>query len=805
MNLVYLGLSWLAGTYLGAKLPLAVCLLLAGVVAALVIPPLWRRYRALILVMLCLSLFLGAALRFQSLPQGDELQKYQGMVQLKGVVSADPEPGDRITTLYLKAREICPDGEWKKVSGTCLVYVPKFKSPEPSREFPFYKYGDLLTIEGKLELPPEGEDFSFREYLSQRGIYSIMRYPQKVELLESGKGFKPLEWVYRLRASLSGALDRVLGEPQNSLAQGILLGKRGSIPQNLKNALATTGTTHIIAISGMNLSIVAGIVISLAAWVFGRHRPTYFLLALATIWGYAILTGMPPSAFRAAIMVSLWLSAYYLGRPNSAITSLVLAAALMVGLQPRVLWDIGFQLSCAAMAGLIFLAPKLQALGRDALAGKADWAASLGNLLTDSFSVTLAAVIFTLPIIAFDFHRIPVVGLPATVLILLTLPLILVTVALAGGTGLFLLPLAQAIGWVAWLFLTYTVVVIEAFSRVPLASVEVPKFNEAAVWACYIALAAALWIASRPRFPNLLAAARQVAALPGLGRQLSPKWLIPPLIIIAVPIWIFVGGLPDSRLHVSFLDVGQGDAILIQKSGRAILVDGGSSPQAITSELGKKLPFWQRSLDLVVLTHPDNDHLTGLVEVLRRYQVKQVLEGVPHQKPLTYQEWTRLIEDRGIKRTIAQMGQRIDLSDGAWIEVLNPESESSQYAGSDPDNYSVVLRLVAGEVSFLLTGDIREEAEANLIDLGLELRSTVLKVGHHGSETSTSPDFLSEVDPQLAVVSVGAGNRFEHPRQEVLDRLNGIQVYRTDNQGTIELITDGKRLWVKAGGSRLQK
>jgi competence protein ComEC len=288
---------------------------------------------------------------------------------------------------------------------------------------------------------------------------------------------------------------------------------------------------------------------------------------------------------------------------------------------------------------------------------------------------------------------------------------------------------------------------------------------------------------------------------PRLG--FSTKWLVLPLLIVAILVWSVALTTPDDKLHVSFLDVGQGDAILIQTpDGQNILIDGGPDSQQINLELSKKLPFWDRTIDLVVCTQPQADHVTGLVDVLQRYKVKQVLESEVSYNSSIYQEWLRLVEDKGIEYNIARAGQEIDLGGGITMKMLNPPPEFFQGTSCDVDNNGVVLKLTWHEVSFLFTADIREEAEFELIGQRANLKSTVLKVAHHGSETSTTQQFLAAVDPEVAVISVGADNRFGHPSPEVverlIDRLGEDNVYRTDEDGTIEFITDGERLWMGA-------
>ena len=244
-------------------------------------------------------------------------------------------------------------------------------------------------------------------------------------------------------------------------------------------------------------------------------------------------------------------------------------------------------------------------------------------------------------------------------------------------------------------------------------------------------------------------------------------------------------------------------AILIQTPSRQdILVDGGLSPRDVVLALGKKMPFWDRTIDLVVLTHPHADHITGLLEVLRRYHVRQVLfPPLDDDSPLC-DEWLSLIEEKGIKQTIAQAGQQINLgTERVTIEVLNPLVPPLADAVSDIDDNGVVLRISTGKVSFLLTADISWQTEYELLRRRANLNSIVLKAGHHGSDTSTSRELLAVVDPCVAVICVGEDNRFGHPADEVRERLEGEvgpdKLYRTDLDGTLEFITDGEGLWVR--------
>jgi competence protein ComEC len=805
MWLLYVSCAWAAGVFLGSRIGLPWPALFIGLVPFAFACFLPGSRKTLIVAGVCLLALLGGGLRFtSSLPPLDEhsLSFYNetGVTEIRGVVAEEPDTRDRYCLLTFSASEVVVNGEAKQVSGNALIRVPRY---------PGFHYGDVLRIVGELETPFQSADFDYRTYLERQGIYSVMYYPE-VEVLGRGAGIKPLQWIYSLRGRLSLSLARALPEPQGSLAQGVLLGLRGNIPDYLNDPFSRTGTAHILAISGMNISIVIAMFLSLGGLLFGRRRSLYIWLALAFTWLYTLLAGMNPPVVRAAIMGSLFLIAVYLGRQGSAIIALAFSAALMIGIDPQLLWVVSFQLSFLAMAGLILLYPYFQELGRRGVArvcGSRDTLAATGNLITDVFAASLAATLAVAPLLAYNFGLVSLVGLPATFLSLPALPFIIVTSAVVAFVGLITSLVAQVLGWLAWLFLSYLIVLVQGFDALPHASLSVTTISTWHVLGYYAILAGVIALLSRrkqladlsSRLTSRIKTAAQHIPKPHPG--FSTKWLVLPLLIAAILVWSAALTLPDDRLHVSFLDVGQGDAILIRTpDGQDILIDGGPSSQSISLELSEKLPFWDRTIDLLVCTHAHADHVTGLVEVLQRYRVKQVLEpGIPFETPV-YQEWLRLIEIKGIEYNVARAGQEIELGDGMTIEILNPAESPWEGTNDDVDNNGVVLHLTWHNVSFLFAADIGLEAEFELIGQRANLRSTLLKVAHHGSETSTTSHFLAAVDPELAVICVGADNSFGHPNPEVVERLTDAlgedSVYRTDQDGTIEFITDGETLWV---------
>ncbi|MBN2075524.1 MAG: DNA internalization-related competence protein ComEC/Rec2 [Dehalococcoidales bacterium] len=788
MYLICLCCGWITGILFGSLFPLPVLLTFTGLIPfslALVI----KRHRriAILAGLFVVTFFTGNYLYSCNISDNNdnELNFYNGRdnLQIKGIIRRDPEPGNKNTRLQVDVASIFLDEAWRNISGTALVFVPIYSD---------YNYGDLLLIEGSPKTPPQLEDFDYETYLARKGIYSTIFYP-KITVLDTGLGIKPMEWIYAFRNELAGVMDKTLIEPQASLTKGILLGMRSTIPLSTRDEFNNTGTAHLLAISGLHLAIIAGILVSLGIRIFGRKGYVYIWMTIAAIWMYAILTGMNPPVLRSVQMISLFFAAELFGRQRSSIIALSFAAALMSGFNPQVLWDPSFQLSFTAMTGLVFIFPLLQSLSRRVIIsrfGETGIVTGITSATADSFSVSLSALAVVWPLVAYYFGIISPVAPVATFFTLPALPGVIVTGFLSGVTGLIFLPVAQVIAWITWFFTSYVLLVVKAFSFIP--AIENHDIGILPVMLYYAVLVLLLWFIYRRKVNTDIS-----VPTAGFISLVPKKWIVIPLLVLTVFTSVFACSMPDGKLHVYFLDVGQGDAILVCQGSRQILVDGGPSPQAIMTALGKEMPFWDRTIDMVVLTHPDADHVTGLIEVLCRYEVKQVLYPDIEVYSGLYTEFLGLIEEKDISTVLAEAGQHIGLTKDVFLDVLNPVQDI-QY--TDMDNNSVVLRLESGTISYLLTGDIMKEGEYTLLSRRAVKECTVLKLGHHGSASSTTSEFLSAVNPQIAIISAGKDNRYGHPDEEVMERLKmkgNIAIFNTGIHGTIEFISDDNDVWVK--------
>ncbi len=816
MTLAYFAAAWFAGTVAAALGWDARSVLVAGTGAFLLVGIaafVRRRPSAALAGLVCATLFAGAFLRFDADKPTDPSSGIAALndgesVTFRALVVDEPDDNGRYVSTRVAMRAVEEDGAWQPVDGGVLLHEAATVD---------HKYGDLLEVAGKLQTPPVLPNFDYRQYLARQGISSIAYYPE-VTVEATGQGNAAWAAIHRLRRDLSSALAGALPEPQASLAQGILLGERSALPQDLKDDLNATSTSHIIALSGYNVTLLAGLVIGAFAWLVGRRRAA--ILALAAIAGYTLLTGASPSLVRAAIMGTLYLTATLLGRPNSGLVSLLVAAAVMAGLKPDVVRDVSFQLSFGATAGLIVLVPLMRER-IDAASERVTWLPEpprrgVASALYEIAIVTAAASIATLPLIALHFQRISLVSLPANLLVLPAFPYILLSSTFVAVVGLASPPLAEVAGYFAWLGLSYMIATVRLMAAVPFASLEVRRFNMEMCAASYLLLAALCWLLSRRRpgeeaLRRLWRPVGRVLAVPArpLG-GVPAAWLATGLALPALLTWMAVLSSPDSRLAgvfaapdgrltVEVFDVGQGDAVLIRTpDGQKLLVDGGPDGQVIEQELGEALPFWDRKLDMVLLTHPDSDHLSGLLSVVERYDVERVAAAPIEAETGLATAWQDLIDEKGVPYEEVAAGGWVDLGRGASLRILGPPEQPLTGTSADTNNNSLVLKLTWGDVSFLLTGDVEAAGEAALLEDRADLRATVLMVAHHGSAYSTSQALLDAVRPVVSVISVGADNDFGHPAASTLEHLDDTIVYRTDQQGDVTFSTDGERLWVSA-------
>ena len=672
---------------------------------------------------------------------GTQLLAYHDLsgIAVQGLVIDQPLDHGRVHSFRLKVDRVRrnSDASWRAAVGDVRVTAIPTLALARTKDTPIFRYGDRLELRGRFEAPVPIGEFDYPSFLERQGIGTVMAFPDVV-LISEGGGLLVRRWLSSVRIALAGSLERVVSEPQAAFGQAILLGLRDGLPDSLTDVFRRTGTSHLLAISGLHVGMVLLFTTSLAALAFGRRRGLYLMLPLGAIWLYAILSGASPSAMRASAMGTVYLGAIAVGRPGTLTPALALAAIVLTSIEPRILYSISFQLSFAAMLGIGVYAEHASEWVDDRLGLHPEpggIGTAVARAVVGTAGITIAATVATAPLVGLYFGQLSLVGLPTTLLTLTAVPFALGFHAAASTVGLVSDVGATPSGWLAWLFSSYVIGIVSTLARIPGSTISVGAVGGVLVWVYYAAFGA-LMVSVSIRIPW-----RSWGAGISTAVDLARSTLLPwPIVLVvcagAVLVWTSALDHQPRRLRVVFADVGQGDmTVITTPAGNTIVVDGGPDRSRAAEVLGNLLPFWDRTLELLVLTHPHEDHITGLNEVLKRYTVERVLERRLSFEGPEYAIWRNLINADGAQAISAIPNLTVAFEDGVSIEVVGPADPLLTGTRSDVNNASVIVRVVYGSRSFLVTGDVFSEGELSVVRSGRSLASDVLKVAHHGSLT----------------------------------------------------------------------
>ncbi len=772
----YLPLMWLSGGFIAGILfasqrPVtARTVLLLGVDAfllALLMFVLRRRAPkipvVLALVFLSLAAFcLGAARYQQALPVLDErhIAWYNDRPQevvLTGFVVEPPDVRDAYANLRVEA-------EWLDIgdNGKVPVHGQVLARVDSADDL---TYGAAIRLRGHLVTPPQSEEFSYREYLSLQGVYSMMNDAEATDL-HLFAGNNVLARLYALKQVSFRRLYRIFPDPEASLLAGILLGNDNGLPYSLQQAFKDTGTAHIIAISGFNIAIIAGLLVAVFSRFLGRQRGG--LVAALGVALYTILVGAAASVVRAAIMGVLGMYAHQVGRRTGGLNILLFTAAVMCAITPFALWDVGFQLSFAATLGLILYAAPLQEWASRQLARRTtvSLAQHLARQLAEYLLFTLAAQVTTLPVTMYHFQRLSLVSFLANPFILPAQPPVMVLGGLALLGSLLWLPIGQVLAYLAWPFPAYTIRMVEFFARFPHGVVDLGEFSFWLFIGFYVLLFGATFCPPRIRSKWKIV--------------LSPALLLATLSIAVFLTWSAVARMPDGRWHVTILNVGSADAILIQTpDGRTVLINGGESPSRLSDMLGRRLSPMRRKIDWLVVASPQENQIAALPRLLERYPPDAVLWAGRRAASSAASRVERQLIEMQTPIHYAVVGGGLDLGNGGRLEVV------------DITPRGAVLLLSQGNFRALLPIGADLETLSRL-EYGKKIGGvSVLLLADSGNVLLNPPEWIAALYPQIVLLSVAAGDPNGLPSPQTIKNVEGYTLLRTDVNGWIEIVSDG--------------
>jgi len=743
LGLVVITAAWLLGILISWWIslpPLGILvpplgILIGAFAALLALIPLWRDNISRLVMFSMLWFLLGMWRLAIASPIGDPqaISSFIGSnkVQVQGSVSDEPKLQGKTRVLIIAVSSISIDNgtSWQSVHGQLEVQTLGGIIDDPYGA----NYGDSVALQGKLQPPSP---------YTPAGVFATMTFPRLS--VQSNGGNPVIAALYSLRVKLANTIAQSLPQPEAALLVAVLLGLRTPDLKPLVPFFTETGTVHMIVPSGFKVTILAGLILASTRWLYeGKKKPTSRLLpaqkegkrkirwlvtvlVISCIAIYTILSGAGPAAIRAGIMGSLLVIAPRVGRVYNIYTALALAALLMTMVDPFVLWDVGFLLSFLGTVGIVRLTRLIQRVLRpfERL--------PFGQILVAIIAVALAAQITTLPIVALSFNIISFISPVAN---LLTVPLLAIMISLGlliCVMGSIFAPLGILCGWIAWPILWYFSSIVPLCAGLPGAYIVV-NFNSylVLVW-CYYSLL--LLLAYFMRFMRLVIqhifrSAQQNHAGHSTqqnhaghstqqnhaGHSTQQRRLLyivqvsAALLILSVTGTMFANHA-NGQLTITFLQVApanqlpQGEAILLQTpDGKTALIDGGLDASSLSTELDSRLPSWQRSLDVVILTSPRTDHLTGLQDIVNRYQIGEVVDAGMLHPNSGYALWRRTIADRNLHYVQVRQGTTIAIGAQVTLQVFWPASPLHKGSNEELDN-GLIFRLSTPHLSMLFLG-----------------------------------------------------------------------------------------------------
>ncbi len=663
-------------------------------------------------------------------------------------------------------------------------------------------YGDVIRFTGRLKEIRGFKNpgiFDYSGYVSRKGIRASASTGKKENIEKIGEHGNPLlKRIYGWREEIRLSIVHGLSDRSSAVLQAMIIGATGDLTPELRDKFTAAGVTHILSISGSHLGFVTLLIFFITRYLLTHLPYRLFLrmtihttpskiaafITLPPIIFYTFLSGGEVATIRSLIMAIVFLSAILIERDDDPINTLVIAALLALIWDPQGLFDISFQLSYTAVLSMIIAVSRLSEMNNDEnVSGeRGKWRRKLILFLM----LTVSSTVSTAPIVAHYFNQITWVGLLSNIIIIpyagfTVVPIGLLTSCLGLILNVDVIPLAM----LNELLLTIFLRLIDFFAAFPLSVIHTPSPGIIFIFLLYLFFISLLFL--KDRWAKMLSVISISSVVLIAGCSLFSK-----------------GNYGTTR--VTFLDVGQGDSALIEFPGREIMIVDGGGTFSGTFDIGRSVvaPYlWNkgvRTIDYMVLSHPQTDHAEGLVYLLDKFHVGEVwTNGM--KSPATY-SFDRIIQDKGIRHLKVNRNMEDKIIGGCSIRILNPplflsESQISNLKLSN--DLSVVMRIACKDKSILFTGDIEAGRMREISSGNSFLNSTVIKVPHHGARGSVENRFISSVNPDIAVISAGYQNSYRHPSPEAISAYNeiGSAIYRTDLDGAVILAAENGKTEIR--------
>lgn len=734
------------------------------------------------IIIFCIFMIMGIVYTFFLNQKYEKTYEFDNIKEVFGIVESI-ELQDYSNKYIIKVESI----NGKKYIRTKFILYTKAKAKK-------LEYGDYIKLSAEYIKPDDSRNymgFSYRDYLKQNMIYGSIQPTSEIQVIEKGK-------VNIINRTSNSARNKIIRDVNDNLSHdagsvflGILLGEKSQITDEINTYFREGNMAHILAVSGAHVSYV---MITLSLLLKKCNKKFYLICTVIILAFFMILTNFTPSVVRACTMAIIALTAKLINKRSDIYNNLGISALIILLYNPYTILNIGFQLTYLGTLGIVLLGKKLQGYGpKEIHRGRGATVPfylkkhKIKKFVINSILISLSVQILIAPIIIFNFNMLSYNFLISSIVATPIFAGIMIFGIASFALGPICFPILQ-------ILLDYLIFISKFISNLPLSKLVIPTPNLISIISYYIVCIAILFSKSKLVFRII----KDREKITNLLKRLVVVLLVICIIVNLVPI------LKNKDLRIFFIDVGQGDSsLIITPKNKVILIDGGGSPNE-NYDVGKStlVPYLLdrgiTKVDYMMISHFDNDHVGGLMYVLKSLKVKNILISKQFKESKEYKEFIELADKKKTRIITVKQGDVIKIEKDINFNILYP---TLKLDFDDLNNNSIVAKMTYKSFSILFTGDIEKEAENKILKKYNQttLKSTVLKIAHHGSKTSTIQEFINIVNPKVTLIGVGKNNNFGHPNVEVLARIKnvGAKIYRTDENGEIMLRVDRNgKMWI---------
>ena len=663
------------------------------------------------------------------------------------------------------------------------------------------EYGDKIFITGEFQEPQgmrnEG-GFNYKEYLKSLNIYGSVK-AKNIKVIEQNKGNIFMNFTYKISDEIKENIEEFMGEKYSGLLIGLLLGDSSKIDENMEENFKITSLTHILAVSGAQVTYIIVAMYSLLKRKIGIQKTR--VVIIASLIFYTALTGFSPSIVRAGIMGIILMISGLVFRKNDIINSIAISLFFMLVYNPFLLENVGLQLSYLGTIGIIGFNKTIILILKNIQIRNRKWKYKINRKLIlliskikEILAVTMSASLAVVPVMIYHFNLFGTYFLITNLLASIIIGPITLLGTLLVIISFISINIAKILSYILK-FLIDILLFISSFSKLPISKIYIPTPTITFIIIIYLSLIISLFIYKvfHERNPNTtILRVRNLLALVKYKFKQNRNYIIKRIVIINIVIFLCIIFIPRD-LKINFVDVGQGDStFIITPKNKTILIDGGGSNTG-SFDVGENtlLPYildkGYNKIDLMIISHFDSDHVGGLLTILEEIKVEKVLIAKQEEQSENYKRFFNIVKEKNIPVIVGKRGDKINIEKDLYLDILFPESE--QIEENVINNNSLVFNIHYNNFSMLFTGDIEEIAEKRIIEITNKsrLKADIIKIPHHGSKTSSTRELLEIVLPKIALIGVGKDNLFGHPSSETIDKLDELEIktYRTDINGEI--------------------